>query len=90
MSPNGWSIVGNVSNVQTLAAATATGIAAATHIYHTRRQNIDLLLHQCHDSLSHLRNWIDDLLPDERERLRIAAHQGKCSSFEKLQRELRE
>jgi len=90
MSSNGWSIVGNASNVQTLAAATATGIAAATHIYQTRRQNIYSLLDKCHNTLFYLRAWIDDLLPDERERLRIAAHQGKCSSFERLRRELDE
>jgi hypothetical protein len=88
MSSNGWSIVGNVSNVQTLAAATATGAAAATHIYQNRRQNVRSQLDKCYDELSHIETCITRLTPDERERLRIAAHQGKCSSLEKIQREL--
>ena len=73
--------------VKTLAVTTTI---VATRIYQTRRQNIRSLLDKCKDEIIYIETRINHLSPDERERLRIAAHHGKCSSLEKLQRELNE
>jgi len=80
MSSKAWSIV------ETLAAATAAGIMV--HIWHTLPDNICSLLRQYREELNNIKARINELSPDLRECIWIAAQQGKCSSLEQLERKL--
>ena len=82
MSSKAWSIVRDVFTVERLTVATAVCIAA--HIWHTLPDNIHSLLQQCEEDLGDIRTQINELSPDRRECLRIAAQQGKCLSIEQL------
>lgn len=88
MSSKAWSIVGNIASVETLATAAVTG--AAAHFYHVGCDNAGSALEKCRLELENIKTRINELSPDRRERLRIAAEQGKCSSIAKLEHKLQE
>jgi len=82
MSSKAWSVV------EALAAATAAGLTV--HFWHTLADNIHSRLEQYDKELKDIKERINELSPDLRECIRIAAEQGKCSGLEQLQRKLLE
>ena len=83
-----WQILSDNIPVEIWAAATAAG--TAIRIWQTLPDNIRALLHKRQKDLRHIGEYINDLSHDQRECIRIAAQQGKCSSLEQLECKLRE
>jgi hypothetical protein len=85
MSSKVWLIVRDVFTAEIL-----TGAAGyiAVHIWLTLPDNIHSLLHLHKAELEQIRCYISDFSLDQRECLRIAAQQEKCSSLEQIEHKL--
>jgi len=80
-----WDVVANVANVEALSLAIITGIS--THVCHTLT-TAESELEWCKKELQDIKTRINELSPDRRERLRIAAERKQCTSLEALECEL--
>jgi len=84
-----WGVVANITNVGTLAAVAVTAVssAASTHAWDTRTTP-ESELEWCKTELHDIKTRINELSPDRRERLFIAAERKKCTSLEELEGKL--
>ena len=81
-----WTVVGNIANVQTLAAAALTG--AAARYLQTLPENIRAQLTQCRLELDELERNINKLSGHQLQCLEDASQEGRCSSLAQLKNEL--
>lgn len=80
-----WGIVSNVANVETLGMLVATGLS--THLFHTL-STPKSELEWCRKELQDIKTRLNELSPDRRERLCMAAARKQCTSLEALESQL--
>jgi hypothetical protein len=85
-SSQGWDKLGEVVNVESMITFAMGGIATQIIQHHTPPCDTDL--EWCKKELEGIKTRINELSPDRRERMRIAARQGKCVSLETLESRL--
>ena len=83
-----WTVVGNVSNVETLAAVAVTALSSVASTRAWDRTTPESELEWCKTELHDIKTRINELSPDRRERLFIAAERKKCTSLEVLESKL--
>lgn len=86
MSSHGWSIVGDLVNVETAIATIMGGVA--TTVYQKLSSTSDTDLEDCRKALEDIKSRLNELSPDRRRRIDRAAAEGDCTSLETLEEEL--
>lgn len=90
MSSKQWTTLGDIANVEALAWTVLGGVttSVATAVCQKTILASDLMLEQCTKDLEEVKTRLNDLTEEQREEIRILAEQKKCSSFEKLKKDM--
>ena len=80
-----WDIISNAANLETLTVAVIS--AVSTHVLHNL-PTPESELEWCRKELDGIKTRLNELSPDRRERLCMAAARKQCTSLEALENQL--